>query len=293
MDSFYGHQARADGRGDPGDFAGSARPGSRYDPGSTAWHQARVHRRRGGHERSPVYIGNKLLGSLSYRIGSFSKDPIAGITPIEQMLEVREIPISPTILPTERAQGNAFSSIAGAGLNGNLTAGGSTFQAMETPLVMSGFQPEAVRLWQQKMAGTGLEMVAAGGGSGSSLEMGDAMSAPTSIVPGSAVSAQLVRGDMEIAATCTVTYVDPKQLLACGHPLLQAGPVSLPMTTTEVVATLASPLNAFKIINTGRTHRLIHRRSRCRYSRRVWGAPAHDPDAHCSRHSRQATQAEC
>ena len=71
------------------------------------------------------------------------------------------------------------------------------------------------------------------------------------MVPGSAVSAQLVRGDLEIAATCTVTYIDPKQLLACGHPILQAGPVSLPMTTAEVVATLASPLNAFKIINTG------------------------------------------
>ncbi len=71
--------------------------------------------------------------------------------------------------------------------------------------------------------------------------------------PGSAISAQLVRGDVEIAATCTITYIDPKQLLACGHPILQAGPVSLPMTTAEVVTTLASPLNAFKIINTGAT----------------------------------------
>ena len=42
-----------------------------------------------GMSGSPVYIGNRLLGSLSYRIGQFSKDPIAGITPIEQMLEVR------------------------------------------------------------------------------------------------------------------------------------------------------------------------------------------------------------
>jgi hypothetical protein len=46
-----------------------------------------------GMSGSPVYIGNRLLGSLSYRIGQFSKDPIAGITPIEQMLEVRDIPI--------------------------------------------------------------------------------------------------------------------------------------------------------------------------------------------------------
>ena len=45
-----------------------------------------------GMSGSPVYIGNRLLGSLSYRIGSFTKDPIAGITPIEQMIEVRDLP---------------------------------------------------------------------------------------------------------------------------------------------------------------------------------------------------------
>ena len=63
----------------------------------------------------------------------------------------------------------------------------------------------------------------------------------------------LVRGDVEVAATCTITYIDPRQLLACGHPVLGAGPVSLPMTTTDVITTVASPLDAFKIINTGVT----------------------------------------
>jgi len=200
-----------------------------------------------GMSGSPVYIGNKLLGSLSYRIGQFSKDPIAGITPIEQMLEVRDLPLD-AARTLETAQDTKAS----------VNSDGMTFQAMETPLVMSGFRPEAIKLWQDKMAGTGLEMVAAGG-SGSSLSGADGVdghiseAAVKSIVPGSAISAQLIRGDLEIAATCTVTYVDPKQLLACGHPILQAGPVSMPMTTTEVVATLASPLNAFKIVNTGET----------------------------------------
>ncbi len=194
-----------------------------------------------GMSGSPVYIGNKLLGSLSYRIGQFSKDPIAGITPIEQMLEVRDLPV-------DAAQGHAAS----ADERDDLTAGGMTFQAMETPLVMSGFRPEAIRLWQKQMVGTGLDMVAAGGAGGSSKpQSGTSAAALASMEPGSAVSAQLVRGDLEISATCTVTYIDPKQLLACGHPILQAGPVSLPMTTTDVVATLASPLNAFKIVNTG------------------------------------------
>jgi hypothetical protein len=200
-----------------------------------------------GMSGSPVYVGNRLLGSLSYRIGQFSKDPIAGITPIEQMLEVLAVG-APKTAVSDQVQSLVSSPAAGAEANG------MSFQAMETPLMMSGFRPEAIQLWQKQMAGTGLEMIAAGGVGGSS-EPGFGMSAAAlaTVTPGSTVSAQLVRGDLEIAATCTVTYVDAKQLLACGHPLLQAGPVSLPMTTAEVVLSLASPLNAFKIVNTGAT----------------------------------------
>jgi hypothetical protein len=91
-------------------------------------------------------------------------------------------------------------------------------------------------------------------GSGSSdADTKPSAEARATLMPGSAISEQLVRGDVEIAATCTITYIDPKQLLACGHPVLQSGPLSTPMTTAEVVTTLASPLNAFKIINTGAT----------------------------------------
>jgi hypothetical protein len=72
---------------------------------------------------------------------------------------------------------------------------------------------------------------------------------PEPLEPGSAVSAILVRGDMDIAATCTVTYMDPERLLACGHPLLQYGMVDMPMTKAQILATLPSPMNAFKIVN--------------------------------------------
>jgi len=231
-----------------------------------------------GMSGSPVYVGNRLLGSLSYRIGEFSKDPIAGITPIEQMLEVRDIPIEARANP-QGSGGN--EQHAGAAISAN----GMNFQAMETPLVMSGFRPEAIKLWQQQMAGTGLETVAAGGLSGSSLPTDEPSAAAlATVVPGSAVSAQLVRGDIEIAATCTVTYIDPKQLLACGHPILQAGNISLPMTATDVVATLASPLNAFKIVNTGE---LIGAFTEDRSSaiRGVLGQKAHMIPLHISVHS--------
>jgi hypothetical protein len=89
--------------------------------------------------------------------------------------------------------------------------------------------------------------VAGVGGSASEEEQ------PDPLVPGSAVSAVLVRGDLDIAATCTVTYVDPKRMLACGHPITQFGPVSMPMTKADVVATLPSPMDSFKIINTTET----------------------------------------
>ena len=219
-----------------------------------------------GMSGSPVYIGNKLLGALAYRIGQFSKEPIAGITPIEQMLEVRDLRAGDTTEPpgTSLPAGESVASLSGNNQAAFQPAPEMNFQMMETPLVMSGFRPEAIQLWQKQLAGTCLAEVAAGGmSSGSSENAGGAdrdlasaepsAAAIASMEPGSAVSAQLVRGDMEISATCTVTYIDPKRLLACGHPILQAGPVSLPMTTADVLATLASPLNAFKIINTGAT----------------------------------------
>src|ERR1017187_3259607 len=114
-----------------------------------------------GMSGSPVYVGSKLLGSLSYRIGQFSKDPIAGITPIAQMLEVRDLPMAAA--PSETALDPSSPTPGKHGeANNGFSADGTTFRAMETPLVMSGFRSEAIKLWQQRMEGTGLEMVAAG-----------------------------------------------------------------------------------------------------------------------------------
>jgi hypothetical protein len=134
-------------------------------------------------------------------------------------------------------------------------------------------------------------MVAAGGASGGSKSRGQGAekAAGAGLVPGSAVSAQLIRGDLEIAATCTVTYVDPKRVLACGHPILQAGPVSLPMTTAEVVATLASPLNAFKIINTGEEIGAFTE-DRDAAIKGLLGAEAHMIPVHVTVHGENATR---
>ena len=208
-----------------------------------------------GMSGSPVYIDGRLVGAISYRIGQFSKEPIAGITPIEQMLDVRDLPTANADGPTLQAGlATLNNQSASAATPSGLEFQSHEFQMMETPLVMSGFRPEAIQLWQQQMAGTTLATIAAGGIGGSSeFSPEPNAAAAATMLPGSAVSLLLVQGDLEVAATCTVTYIDPKQLLACGHPILQSGSISVPMTTADVVATLASPLDSFKIINTGVT----------------------------------------
>jgi hypothetical protein len=210
-----------------------------------------------GMSGSPVYIDGKLVGAIAYRIGEFSKEPICGITPIGQMLEnrVQHVPRS-AIRDQDRAPGTGLraqvsdESAVGSGTSSD---GPDQFRAIDAPLVFSGFSPEALKLWREHAPSLGLTPVAGIGGvaGGGGLSGMASVADQHSIEPGSAVSAVLVRGDLEIAATCTVTYVDPKQLLACGHPITQFGPVSFPMTKADVVATLPSPLNAFKIINTG------------------------------------------
>jgi len=193
-----------------------------------------------GMSGSPVYIDGKLAGALSYRIGQFSKDPIAGITPIEQMLEVRDGQPASGARVVERTQTGADP----ASPNKPISADGQ-IEPIATSLVFGGFSRDTVDRFGDAFRALGMTPVAGLGGASPK-----GTKQPEPLVPGSAVSAVLVRGDLSMAGTCTVTYVDPTQLLACGHPITQFGSVSIPMTKAEVVATLASPLNSFKIVNT-------------------------------------------
>jgi hypothetical protein len=201
-----------------------------------------------GMSGSPVYIDGKLLGALSYRIGQFSKEPIAGITPIAEMLAVNGTTEPATWMHTT-SQLNSEDPHSSA----TATADATDIHPIETPLVLSGFSPDAVKFFQDHVSIMGAMPVAGLGGSAPDGSLDGTHSDGPPLLPGSAVSALLVRGDLEIAATCTVTYVDPHQVLACGHPITRYGNVSIPMTKADVVATLASPLNSFKIVNTTQT----------------------------------------
>jgi hypothetical protein len=199
-----------------------------------------------GMSGSPVYIDGKLLGAIAYRIGQFSKEPIAGVTPIEQMLEINEFDQSvPQGGGTSVARATVASktSTPGAEDSNPIQSYAQYLTPIDAPFVFNGFNEAAIRQFAPQLSSMGITPVM-GVGSASKEKQ------PEPLVPGSAVSAILVRGDMDVAATCTVTYMDKDHLLACGHPLMQYGMVDMPMTKANVVATLASPLNAFKIINT-------------------------------------------
>ena len=208
-----------------------------------------------GMSGSPVYFDGKLAGALAFRIGEFSKEPIAGVTPIEEMLEINAMDRRPSPAPLRASAADANSSKeSGAAQTASPSETGALpvqnysnyLKPIDTPLVFNGFSDETLQRYGSQFAAAGIVPVM-GIGAASDRKQ------PEPIEAGSAVSAVLVRGDMDIAATCTVTYVDPQHLLACGHPLLQFGEVDLPMTKARVLATLPSPMNAFKIVNTTET----------------------------------------
>ena len=202
-----------------------------------------------GMSGSPVYLDGKLAGAIAFRIGEFSKEPIAGVTPIADMLEINALDKSPAeeASAVKPSMANAAGKTAAPGDETTLPDSNAGFadvlQPIAAPLLFNGFSEDTVRAFASQFASAGVVPVMGAGSMSNDKQ-------PEPLEPGSAVSAVLVRGDMDIAATCTVTYIDPQRLLACGHPLLQFGSVDLPMDKAEVLATLPSPLNAFKIINT-------------------------------------------
>lgn len=201
-----------------------------------------------GMSGSPVYFEGRLAGALSYRIGAFSKEPIAGITPIAEMLEINEldnsVPVQTMFTPS-RPGDSAVSKTSVSDASPRFASPDGMAQYLQpiaAPLVFNGFREEVLQQFAPYFKAAGIVPVMGIGSSSDEKQ-------PEPIEPGSSVGAVLVRGDMDISATCTVTYIDEQRLLACGHPLMQFGTVDMPMTKSNVLATLPSPYNAFKIAN--------------------------------------------
>ncbi len=116
---------------------------------------------------------------------------------------------------------------------------------MRTPLLFGGLPASVIDSLAPGLARAGL--LAVQGGSASHAPPGT----DAGLAPGAGVGIKLVRGDVEIAAICTVTYRDRDRVLACGHPLLNLGPTDLLMTTASVNGLFPSLQESFKFASSG------------------------------------------
>src|SRR5207237_9476964 len=65
-----------------------------------------------GMSGSPVYFNGKLAGAVAFRIGEFSKEPIAGVTPISEMLEISAIESTPTSVHVQVKSDPSFAAMS-------------------------------------------------------------------------------------------------------------------------------------------------------------------------------------
>ena len=224
-----------------------------------------------GMSGSPVYIDGRLVGAVSYSLGQFSKEPIAGITPIDEMIEASsgaltrpaaarpqvDLPSSPSELLSafQRALSwNApFSARAGdARLEGtDVIAGigardlGTALRPIATPLVMSGFDPGVADTIGDLFRTQGFVPMRAGQGAPGERPYDGPLR------PGDAVGVTIVSGDLELGATGTVTHIDGARVYAFGHPLYNLGPIEFPMTRAYIYTLLPSLASSSKLAGTG------------------------------------------
>ncbi len=191
-----------------------------------------------GMSGSPVYIDDRLAGAVAMGF-SFSKEPIAGIRPIEEMLRVPE-PAPPTVL-ARTWDGNLTKILPPPG---DILAAGGRMVDVATPVSFGGFTRKAIEHFATELRALGLEPLQ--GMSGGS-PVGPIPGDPSTLKPGSMISVQLLSGDMSVGADGTVTYIDGKRIYAFGHRFLSVGNTDLPFARAEVLTLLPNINSSFKI----------------------------------------------
>lgn len=216
-----------------------------------------------GMSGSPVYIDGKLLGAVAFGY-QFAKDPIAGITPIGDMISVfeqrkngdkeagqpRSVSFSEISFNENSAEFKDFvNGLSGAAKTGAQAVAsvpnGQVLMPIATPLSITGVSPEVVARFAPLFQSWGFTPVA---GVSSAARITDLKKADANTLkPGSTIVVPLVRGDFSIAAAGTVTYRDGNRIYAFGHPFLSLGVSEFPMHEGEVVTVMSSQATSFKL----------------------------------------------
>jgi len=201
-----------------------------------------------GMSGSPLYIDGKLAGALSYQVQKFETVRYAGFTPVADLIEVGEK--SQQTLVKESPP--AASSLA---LKEN-KASEEGIRPLSPVFMLSGVSPRVVDWLRPHFAELGLQVSALGGNTSRNTDAAPTRAAPNQkglrpLKAGDAVAVALTTGDITLAATGTVSYVEGDRLIAFGHPMMSLGEAALPMARAEIVTILPSSENSVKIANTG------------------------------------------
>jgi hypothetical protein len=216
-----------------------------------------------GMSGSPVYIDGRLVGAVSYALGSFPKESIAGITPAAEMVDAVNTSTGRANDPSlalawpadaasvftmlERVMARATAPIGrvpvGASVIGpsGLASMAPLLRPIGAALVVSGLDPGLDDPLTRALGSGRVER-----GAGAPTPQAEA-----GLRPGDPVGISLVRGDLSIGATGTVTHVDGSHVYAFGHPFLNLGPTSFAMTKAHVVTVLPSLDSSLKIATLG------------------------------------------
>jgi len=230
-----------------------------------------------GMSGSPVYVDGRLIGAVAYSLGSFSKEPIAGITPIEEMTDAAalnaprpaaarvhiEYPFTRDALVAAFQKAvnwnRPFADRPGDSrwLQGDLMPGsfdrdavGTLMRPIATPLVMSGFTGDLADTLGAAFRDQGFVPMAGGAAAAPNAGL---MPFDGPLKPGDAIGVNFVTGDLLLGGTGTVTHIDGEKVYAFGHPMYNLGPTEFPMTRAYVYTILPSLFSSTKLSTTGET----------------------------------------
>ena len=194
-----------------------------------------------GMSGSPVYIGGRLAGAVAMAF-SYSKEPIAAIRPIEDLLRAGE----GTAERRQRARASLTDTDLTRGFAPveTVAAGGAKLVDIATPVSFGGFTQSAIEHFAPQLRALGLEpRQALTGGGRLKPGLGD----PASLEPGSMISVQVLTGDMSVGAEGTVTYIDGRRVYAFGHHFLSIGSTDIPFARADVLTLVPNLSTSFKI----------------------------------------------
>ncbi len=217
-----------------------------------------------GMSGSPVFIDDRLVGAIAYSF-PFAKEPICGITPIKQMIDIFE---GGSDKPKVNREPHAISfaklasaewtpdlprpTIGATSLIAPVVAGsplasllGQQIQPIATPVVFGGISQQTLSLFSSALTSAGLLPVSGIGGSAAITPL--ASFDEKTLTPGTSISVLLVRGDYSVAASGTTTFRDGDRIYAFGHPFLNLGGSDMPMAESSVVTVIPNSYNSFKL----------------------------------------------